>query len=62
MLAARAARKRQSMQQYLRVELERIASKLNTDEWLEEVRHFKKTTGIQISASKILEARDADRK
>lgn len=61
-LAARAALKRQSMQKYLLEQLERIASKPTADQWLEEVRRFKRTSGIRVSAEQILEARDADRK
>lgn len=61
-LAARAALKRQSMQKYLLEHLERIAARPTADQWLEEVRRFKRTSGVQVSAAKILEARDADRR
>ena len=61
-LAARAARKRQSMQEYLRGELEQIVSKPTADEWLEEVRQLRKTSRTRVSVSQILQARDADRK
>ena len=39
-IAAKAARQRQSMQEFLRGELERIASKPSIDAWLEEVRDY----------------------
>jgi plasmid stability protein len=61
-LAARAARKRLSMQQYLHAELERIASKPTVDEWLEEVRQLRKTSRTRVSTAQILQAKDADRK
>ncbi|MYI82284.1 MAG: hypothetical protein F4056_02895 [Chloroflexi bacterium] len=61
-LKARAARQRQSMQEYLRGELERIASKPSIDEWLEEVRARKAADPAYIGADTILRHRDADRK
>lgn len=61
-LKARAARNRQSMQEYLRTELERVASEPSVDEWLREIRERVETTGTHIPRSAILEARDADRK
>ena len=61
-LAARAARKRQPMQEYLRGQLERIASQPSIDGWLEEARQFRKTSRTRVSAAQIIEARDADRK
>lgn len=60
-LAARAALKRQSMQEYLRGELERIASRPTVDAWLAKVRSRKSLTQTQLSSSEILRARDADR-
>ena len=60
-LAIRAARQRQSMQGFLRRELERIASRPAVDEWLQGVRDRKATSGTRISAASILNARDADR-
>lgn len=61
-LKTRAARNRQSMQEYLRTELERVASEPSVDEWLREIRERVETTGTHIPRSAILEARDADRK
>lgn len=60
-LAARAAERRQSMQAYLRGELERIASRPSTAEWVRELREWKKGHGVRLTVSEILEARDADR-
>ena len=60
-LAMRAARQRQSMQGFLRDELERIAARPPVDEWLERVRDRKATAVSRISTATILNARDADR-
>ena len=61
-LASRAARRGQSMQEFLRGELERIASRPSNDVWLQEVRRRVEASGTRVTASEILEARDADRK
>ena len=61
-LKVRAALKGQSMQAFLRCELERIAFQPSTEEWLEEVREHKRIFGSRIPRSAILDARDADRK
>ncbi|MCY4392124.1 MAG: hypothetical protein OXE43_08725 [Chloroflexi bacterium] len=61
-LALRAARNRQSMQEYLCEELERLASQPSIDEWLEEVRAQKATMTNSVTAADILEALHADRK
>ena len=60
-LAARAAERRQSMQAYLRGELERLASRPSSAEWVRELREWKKRHGIDVPTSEILAARDADR-
>ena len=60
-LAVRAALERQSMQEFLRGELERIASRPSVSAWLSEVRSRKAVTGTRITPSAILEARNADR-
>ena len=60
-LAARAALQRQSMQEFLRCELERIASRPSVGTWLQEVRIRKEATGTRVPPSDILRARDADR-
>lgn len=60
-LAVRAAQERQSMQEFLRGELERIASRPSVSAWLSEVRSRKAVTGTRVTSSAILEARNADR-
>ena len=60
-LAARAASQRQSMQEYLRRELERIASRPSMDIWLRQLRERKEAAGTRVSTSSILRARDAGR-
>ena len=61
-LAARAARGGKSMQEFLRGELERIASRPSIDDWLQEVRRRKAAAETRIPAASILRARDADRR
>ena len=61
-LAARAALQGKSMQEYLRAELERIASRPSVDKWLEAVRKRKSVTNTRLSATRILRHRDADRR
>jgi plasmid stability protein len=61
-LAARAARQHQSMQGFLREELERIAGQPSVEEWLEEVRERQAAEPTRVPASEILRAIDADRK
>ena len=60
-LAARAALQRQSMQEFLRCELERIASRPSLDAWLQGVRDRKEAASTRVPPSIILGARDADR-
>lgn len=60
-LAARAALQRQSMQEFLRRELERIASRPSAGTWLQDVLNRKGGTKTRIPPSRILRARDADR-
>jgi plasmid stability protein len=60
-LAARAARRGMSMQEYLREELERLARRPSIDEWLAAVRHRKSLTGSRPTTESILAHRDADR-
>lgn len=60
-LAARAALRRQSMQEFLRQELERIASRPSLDTWLQRVRERKEAAGTRVRPSSILQARNADR-
>ena len=60
-LAARAASQRLSMQEFLRRELERIASRPSSGAWLRQVRERKGAAGTRVRTSSILRARDADR-
>lgn len=60
-LAARAAFQRKSMQEYLRGELERIASRPSLDVWLRTVRDRKDAAANRVDAATILQDRDADR-
>ena len=61
-LAARAALKGQSLEEFVRCELERIASRPTMDAWLREVRMRQGAAGTRISAAEVLRARDVDRK
>jgi antitoxin FitA len=61
-LASRAALKGQSMQEYLRSELERLAARPSVDSWLEEVRKRKRTTRTRVSSKQVLDSRNADRR
>lgn len=60
-IAARAALQGQSMQEFLRSELERIASRPSLGAWLQGVRGRKEAAGTRVRPSSILRARDADR-
>lgn len=61
-LAARAALKRQSMQEFLREELESLASLPSVETWLDEARRQVEASGTVVTAEQILAARDADRR
>ena len=61
-LAARAALQGKSMQEYLRTELERLASRPSVDAWLEQVRKRKRASQTRVSRGQILKERDADRR
>ncbi len=61
-LAARAALNRQSMQEFLRGELESIASRPSLGDWLQTVRERKALARSRVGASEIVRARDADRR
>ena len=58
-LAARAARERKSMQEYLRAELERLAARPSIEMWLEQVRKRKRASQTRVSASRILQRKNA---
>lgn len=61
-LAARAAMQRQSMQEFLLGELERIACRPTVDAWLRVVRDRKEISAAEVGAAAILRERDADRR
>lgn len=61
-LASRAARRGQSMQEYLRLELEQLARRPTLDAWLEQVRRRKRASGSRIEPRAIVRHRDADRR
>ncbi|MCY4423427.1 MAG: hypothetical protein OXC06_10195 [Acidimicrobiaceae bacterium] len=61
-LAARAAAKRQSMQEYLRGELERLVSFPSVEMLMREVRQRKESSDAAVTTEEILAARDADRR
>lgn len=61
-LAAHAVRQRQSMEEFLLKELERIASRPSNTEWVRELREWKKVHAKPIPTSVILEAKDADKR
>jgi len=61
-LASRAALQGKSMQEYLRAELERLAARPSIERWLEQVRKRKRASQTRVSASRILQNRDADRR
>jgi antitoxin FitA len=61
-LAARAARRGQSMQEFLRGELERLAARPAVDEVLGRMRERKALGGTRLDPDEILAARDADRR
>ncbi len=61
-LAARAALQGKSMQEYLRSELERMASRPSVDTWLEQVRKRKRASQTRLSATQVLKERNADRR
>lgn len=60
-LASRAAGQGRSMQEYLKSELERLASRPPLERVLENVRQRKATAGTRLSPEEILRHRDADR-
>ena len=61
-LAARAARKGQSLQEYLRARLIAEASKPAVDDALSEIRRYVAVSGAELSAERVLFDRDADRR
>ena len=61
-LAARAARRGQSLQDYLRTKLIAEVSRPSVDDVIERVRRRVEVTGTRIDTLTILEYRDLDRK
>jgi antitoxin FitA len=61
-LAARAALQGRSMQEYLRAELERLASRPSVDAWLQQVRRRKRAAQTRVASDQILKNRDADKR
>jgi antitoxin FitA len=61
-LAARAALRGQSMQEYLRAELERLAARPPVEKVLERIRERKATAGTRLPPEEILAQRDAERR
>lgn len=61
-LAARAALQGKSMQEFLRMELERLAARPSVDTWLKQLRSRKRASATRLSVEQILEDRDADRR
>ncbi len=61
-LATRAALQRQSMQEYLLAELERLAARPTTANWLQSVRERKASYGSRVAPGKIVKAKNADRR
>ncbi|HKS54503.1 MAG TPA: hypothetical protein VJS12_04415 [Steroidobacteraceae bacterium] len=61
-LAARAALQGKSMQEYLRMELQRMAARPSVEAWLEQVRKRVRASQTRVSTAQILKARDADRR
>lgn len=61
-LAARAASQGRSMQEYLRGELVRLASRPTVKAWVEQVRRRKRATLTRVASEQILQHRDSDRR
>jgi hypothetical protein len=61
-LASRAALQGKSMQEYLRGELERLASMPTVERWVQDVRRRKLASQTQLSVETILGHLDADRR
>ncbi len=61
-LKARASSRGQSMQGFLRSELERISNLPNTEELIRRIEERVEASGTNVSVEAILHARDKDRK
>jgi antitoxin FitA len=60
-LAARAARAGQSLQEYVRAQLNELAERPEPDELWDRVRHRLRTTRTQVPTDFILDAKEQDR-
>jgi plasmid stability protein len=61
-LAARAASQGSSMQEYLRGELTRLASRPTVKAWVAQVRSRKRAALARIASAEILKHRNADKR
>ena len=61
-LASRAALSGRSLQEYLRAQLIELAKRPDAETVLARIRERKQRTGTRLSADRILEHRDADRR
>ena len=61
-LASRAALEGKSMQEFLRIELERLARRPPITRWLGQVRDRKRAAGTRVTPEAILAEKDADRR
>lgn len=61
-LAMRAARSGRSLQEYVRLQLIELTRRPDAEMLLSQVRERKRRIGSRLSASSILEKRDADRR
>lgn len=61
-LASRAARSGRSLQEYLRLELIKMANQIDTHELIARIRQRKEATGSTMSVDDILAFRDSDRR
>ena len=61
-LAARAARQGKSLQEFLRMELARLATRPSLDAVLDRIRKRKATSNTRVPATAILSDRNTDRR
>jgi plasmid stability protein len=61
-LRSRAAAQGRSMQEFLRAELTRLASRPSADMWVEQVRKRKRASRGRVAAGLILGHRNAERR
>lgn len=61
-LASRAALEGQSLQGYLRSQLEALAQRPTTKQWIEQVRKRKQRSAIEVSTQEVLRQLAEDRR